>query len=173
MADVGRRTARLAPLLERLSTASDSLLELRPAVESGSPWPLSNSIGVEPEAHWGPPEVLAHVAEMLPFWLGEIERVIAGADEPVPFGRVATDQLRIGVIERDRSLPPRELFDRVASDVARYRRRLGELDDAAVGKRGLHPTRGELTIAEILERFATSHLEEHVEQLRETLARSR
>jgi hypothetical protein len=110
---------------------------------------------------------------MLPFWLGEIERVIAGADEPVPFGRVATDQLRIGVIERDRSLPPRELFDRVASDVARYRRRLGELDDAAVGKRGLHPTRGELTIADILERFATSHLEEHVEQLRETLARSR
>ena len=160
MADVGRRTERLAPLLERLSTASDSLLELRPAVESGSPWPLSKSIGVEPVAHWGPPEVLAHVAEMLPFWLGEIERVIAGADEPVPFGRVATDQLRIGVIERDRSLPPRELFDRVASDVGRYRRRLGELDHAAVGKRGLHaiPTRAERGIERISEKGAGGFL---------------
>jgi hypothetical protein len=171
VAEVGRRSEQLASLVERLSAASESLLHLRPAVEAGSPWPLSDSIGVEPEAHWGPPEVLAHVAEMLPFWLGEIERIVASGDEPVPFGRVATDALRIGVIDRDRTLPPRELFDRIASDVARYRRRVGELDNLAM-RRGVHPTRGEMTIAEVLERFATDHLEEHVEQLRDALAAS-
>src|SRR5439155_25801432 len=169
VADVGRRTERLAPLLERLSTASDSLLELRPAVESGSPWPLSTSIGVEPEAHWGPPEVLAHVAEMLPFWLGEIERVLAGSPEPVPFGRVASNEIRVAVIERDRTVPARELLDRIAPDIARYRRRLTHLSEAELSRRGLHPTRGDLAIPAILERFVTGHLEDHVEQLRASL----
>ncbi len=65
------------------------------------------------EARWGPGEVLAHLAEMAQYWLGEIERVLDGDPEPVPFGRIATDPVRIGVVERDRSLPPRELYDRI------------------------------------------------------------
>ena len=36
-------------------------------------------------------ELLAHVAEMLPYWLGEVERILAGPPEPVPFGRVGSD----------------------------------------------------------------------------------
>jgi hypothetical protein len=173
MTDVRRHAESVGSLVERLAVAGSSLARLQPAVEAGAPWPLSEAIGVEAEAHWGPPEVLAHVAEMLPFWLGEIERVRAGSPEPVPFGRVAADSLRIGVIDRDRSLPPGELFDRIASDVARYQRRLPTLGELEAGRHGLHPTRGELTIAEILERFVTAHLEEHVEQLQDLLDTTR
>ena len=63
-------------------------------------------IGTGPEASWGPREVLAHVEEMLPFWLGEMERVIDGdGSAAVPFGRTADDAIRLGIIDRDRSLP--------------------------------------------------------------------
>jgi DinB superfamily len=157
-------------LVARLETASKRLAALRPAVEAGAPWPLSANFGTEPEASWGPPETLAHVAEMLPFWLGEIERVVDGTAEPVPFGRVATDQLRLLVLERDRSLPPRELFERIAAGTDRVARRLETLTARDALKRGVHPVRGELTVEALAERFIVSHLEEHAEQLATVLA---
>ena len=152
-------------LVPRLEAASKRLAALRPAVEAGAPWPLSDNFGTEPEASWGPPETLAHVAEMLPFWLGEIERVVDGTGEPVPFGRVATDQLRLLVLERDRSLPPRELFDRIATGTDRVAGRLKALTARDTSRRGVHPRRGEMRVQEIADRFVVSHLEEHAEQL--------
>ena len=166
-------TAPLEPLLDRLRAARAAYAELRPRLEDGAPWPLATHFGVEPEAAWGPPEVLAHVTEMLPFWLGEIERVLDGDPEPVPFGRVATDTLRIGVIGRDRTLPLRELLARLDVGVERYLGRLPELDAAASGRRGLHPTLGELTVAAMLERFVVGHLEDHVRQLHAVLDAAR
>jgi hypothetical protein len=154
-----------ADLVPRLEAASKRLAALRPAVEAGAPWPLSDNFGTEPEASWGPPETLAHVAEMLPFWLGEIERVVDGTGEPVPFGRIATDQLRLLVLERDRSLPPRELFDRIATGTDRVARRLKALTARDTSRLGVHPRRGEMTVQEIADRFIVSHLEEHAEQL--------
>ena len=84
---------------------------------------------------------------MAQYWLGEIERVLAGEPEPVPFGRIATDPVRIGVVGRDRSLPPRELYDRIDDALTRFDRRWRTLTPADLARRGLHPTRGELTVA--------------------------
>jgi hypothetical protein len=159
-----------AALLSRLRRAVGELVALAPAVDAGAPWPLSDSFGIEPEAHWGPPEVLAHLAEMTPYWTGEIERVLDGPDDPVPFGRVASNELRVAIIERDRSLPARELLSRIESDAERLARRLEALDERLTSRRGLHPTRGTLTVAQIADTFVVSHLEEHVVQLREVLA---
>lgn len=158
-----------AELADRLEVALASMTHLRPAVATGHPWRLSDAFGTEPEARWGPPEVLAHVAEMLPFWLGEIERILDGSPEPVPFGRVAGDTVRIGVIGRDRSLPPRELDARIDAGVERFARRLRSLSPADAARRGLHPTLGEMTVAALAERFVVGHLEEHVRQLSEVL----
>jgi hypothetical protein len=159
----------LADQLERLRRTRRALRDLRPAVMAGEPWPLAERFGTEPEARWGPPEVLAHVAEMLPFWLGELERILAAPVEPAPFGRVATDELRIATIERDRTLPARELFDRIDSTIDRLERRLPELNAAEAGRLGIHSTRGEMTLAETTERFVVGHLEEHAAQLRDAL----
>jgi len=159
----------LSRLADRLRAAVADLHDLLPVVEAGAPWPVSERFGTEPEASWGPPETLAHVAEMLPFWIGEMERVLAGAVEPVPFGRVASDALRIGLIERDRTLPPRELFGRIQVAAERLAGRIGELDGGQASRRGSHPRLGELTVAVIVERFAAAHLEEHVVQLRQAL----
>jgi hypothetical protein len=166
-------TVRSQPFLTQLARLRQSqhrLHELRPGVEAGEPWPLAERFGTEPEARWGPPEVLAHVAEMLPFWLGEIERILASSIEAAPFGRVATDAIRIGVIERDRTLPARELFDRIDATIARLERRLSQLTEAEAARRGIHATRGEMTLTELLEQFVVGHLEDHAAQLEDALA---
>lgn len=163
-------TAIVKELVDRLERAGRALEALRPAVEAGEPWPLSEAYGVEPESSWGPKEVLAHVAEMLPFWLGQFETIIASGPETVPFGRVSTDPERIARIGRDRNLGARELFDRIAAGVATVVARFGTLtpDDAAT--LGRHPRLGEMTLGEAAERFVVGHVEEHVEQFREVLA---
>jgi hypothetical protein len=160
--------------IARLEDAAANLMALRDEVEAGAPWPLADVWGVEPEASWGPPELLAHADDYLRYWMGEIERVLAGdASQPVPFGRVASDTLRLGVIGRDRSLPLRELFARIEADAARVANRLGQLSEADAARIGLHPTRGEMTIREMTEPFLVGHTEGHVTQLREILAAAR
>ncbi len=159
-----------AALSGRLRETAEAFLALRPAALAGEPWPLAVDFGAGPEAAWGPPEVLAHVTEMLPYWLGEIERILARSPDPVPFGRVATDEVRVAIIGRDRTVPLRELFDRVEADVARYGHRLDALSAADLARRGLHPARGSMTVEAILERMVVEHVEEHTVQLRELLA---
>src|SRR5690349_23538227 len=110
----------------RLAASRAAFAALAPRIRAGEPWPLAEHFGTEPEASWGPREVLAHVTEMLPFWLGEYERVVeAGraAGDGQPFGRVAANELRIGIIERDRTLPLRELADRIDTGIDRWLRR--------------------------------------------------
>ena len=144
--------------------AAAAITGLGPAIEAGRPWPLSTHFGVEPEASWGPLETLAHVAEMIPYWLGQME-LILDADEPLEFGRVQSDAVRIGLIERDRILPPRELLARIAADAGRVAARLGELSGADGDRIGLHPTLGEISVGGIAERFIAGHLEDHVRQV--------
>jgi hypothetical protein len=158
----------------RLETAVAAIVAMRPDIEAGAPWPLAEVYGPEPEASWGPPELLAHVEEYLRYWMGEIERVLA-ADEgsPAAFGRVASDGIRLGVIGRDRTLPFRELFARIEADSSRVAKRLAELDDDQAERRGVHPARGEMTVREMTEPFLVGHTEGHVTQLREILGASR
>jgi hypothetical protein len=149
-----------AALRSRLRATADTFLALRPAVLAGEPWPLATDFGHGPEAAWGPPEVMAHLTEMLPYWLGEVERILAGWPTPVPFGRVATDELRIAIIGRDRTVP----------DAARYERRLVELGTGDLARKGLHPARGSISVQTVLDLIVVEHLEEHCAQLRELLA---
>ena len=155
-------------LLERLQQGIDGLDSTRASVEAGAPWPLAAVFDTSEEASWGPPEILSHLAEMATFWLGEIERVVAGdGPAPVPFGRVATDSLRLGIIERDRSLPACELYDRTISGLRRLERRWPTLTESDLAHVGLHPRLGEMTVESIADRFIVSHLTEHVAQLRD------
>jgi hypothetical protein len=158
--------------LDRLAAVRRSYADLAPRVVSGEPWPLATAFGTEPEAAWGPRELLAHVAEMLPYWLGELERVVDGDPGalPVPFGRVVDDVVRIGSIERDRTLPLRVLFGRVDLGLRAWADRLGSLTGDERGRIGRHPKLGEMPASAIPERFIVGHAEDHVTQLEQILA---
>ena len=160
-------------LSDRLAAGAAGIEALRPGVVSGEPWPLSDAYGAEPESDWGPKEVLAHVGEMLPYWLGQVEAILVAppANGAPPFGRVATDETRIARIGEDRRLPGAELLDRIGASAAAVRERMAELTPAELDRSGVHPRLGEMTVPAIFERFMVSHLEEHVRQLSEVLAR--
>ena len=152
------------------------MTQLAPAVAAGEPWPLTASYGPGPESEWGPREVLAHAGEMIPYWLGEIERIVdagidaagvqAGAAAPA-FGRVEDDPIRVQIIGRDRTFPGRELLGRIHVEARRTAARFRELDGAESAYFGRHVTRGDLSIADIAERLLVGHLEGHVGQLRD------
>lgn len=162
--------AELPSGLDRLADARAALAALRPRIADGAPWALAEAFGTEPEASWGPREVLAHLTEMLPFWLGELERVVDGdGTAPVPFGRIADDASRIGLIERDRTLPLRVLFDRVDAGLWAWMVRLPTLSAADLERIGLHPRIGEMAVGRMGERFILGHTEEHIAQLESIL----
>jgi hypothetical protein len=157
---------------DRLAASRRAMDELGAAIVAREPWALSDAYGAEPESSWGPREVLAHVAEMLPYWLGQMDALVAapGQGEAPAFGRVATDTARIERIGRDRELPIRELHARIDAGLSDVLSRLGELTPEDRGRRGIHPRLGEMTVDGIVDRFIVGHLEEHVRQLDDILA---
>ncbi len=162
MEDLGRR----------LAIAGADIQSLRPELVAGEPWPLSATYQHVPEAEWGPREVLSHIEEMLDYWIAELRRVVAGDGErPVAFGRIATDDARLARIDAGRQKSAGELADDVAAGVTEASRFVSGLSAADLDRAGSHPTRGELTVADSIERFLCSHLEEHVAQLRRILDR--
>jgi hypothetical protein len=153
--------ATLYAQVERMRTARDNLVRARSRVDLSAPPPEA----LPRHRDWVAREVLAHIDEMLPYWLGEIERVLAGPLEPVPFGRTPTDLVRTLTVDRDRTLPIPELYARLDNSLERVLRRLLELDERQVARRGLHKQRGEMTIRQIVEVMLADHIEEHCRQL--------
>ena len=153
--------ATLHAYTERMRTARDNLVRMRSRVEMGPPPPDD----LPRRRDLVDMEILAHIDEMLPYWLGEIERVLAGPTEPVPFGRNPNDLIRLMTIDRDRTLPVGELYVRLDAGLDRVVRRLLDLDDRQCARRGLHGGRGEMTVQQIVEVMLAWHIEEHCEQL--------
>jgi hypothetical protein len=127
--------------------------------------------GADPETgeQWDRGQVLAHVAEILPYWCQQVELVVARGDG-VPFGRVKTDAERIAAIERDREVDTLELLRRMDHGVQGALALLSRLDEPALRRTGTHERIGEMTAAAIFDRFLVDHLEEHAEQLEQGAA---
>jgi hypothetical protein len=157
--------ATLYPEVARLRVARDRLVRLRAKVEMSPPAPVD----LPRSREWVARETLAHVDEMLPYWLGEIERILAAPMEPVPFGRAPSDLIRLLTIDRDRSLPVSELYFRLDFHLERVVRRLLELDDRQCARRGSHKIKGDMTIKQIADEMLAGHIEEHCNQMAASL----
>jgi hypothetical protein len=120
---------------------------------------------------WEERQVWAHLAEFIPYWLGEAALVIErGMTEPAAFGRTKSDPGRLSAIERDRRSDRAALWNRVAGDIAGLRAFLVGLDAGAWDARGRHPTMGEMSLSQIVDEFLVGHLEQHAVQLEELLS---
>lgn len=150
-------------LLARLAVAEGRL-----AAFAESPPPGLTDPDPATGEQWDAGQAWAHVAEFVPYWQTEMQRVVAAAEqgaEPLPFGRTTSDEGRVGAIEAGRHEPPAQQMARLAGALARIRTWLLGLSDAEWSARGLHARLGEMTVAQIAERFVVAHLEEHAEQL--------
>ena len=154
-ADVEALLARLADAERRL--AEHAVAPLPPGLTDPDP---------STDEQWEAGQVWAHLAEFPGYWLAQAERVIAlPTNEPVPFGRVKTDAGRLEAIERDRHTDPAALLERVRSSLAGVNEAARAWPADAWRRHGAHPTRGVMTVRQIVERFIVQHLEEHAEQL--------
>ena len=124
---------------------------LRPAVEAGAPVAarralrhrargvLGTARGPRPRRRDAP--VLARRARA--------DRGRPAAGSPVPFGRIATDPVRLGIIERDRSLPPASCSTGSIAPARASWRSLGRWPTTERDRVGLHPRLGEMTVARV------------------------
>jgi hypothetical protein len=115
---------------------------------------------------WEAAQVWAHMAEFVAYWQAQLEKVIDSyAGTPVPFGRLKDDAGRIQGIEDGRSVPIGELMQRVHQEIEVVRDYLPTLTDEQWQAVGMHPRRGEMQPAQMVEVFMLDHLEEHADQL--------
>lgn len=154
------------------SPAPDRLEELRRRVAEhatrNQPAGLTEPDPDTPEERWDAGQVWAHMAEFVGYWHAQLESVVRLYDgAPVPFGRVKTDAGRIHAIEIGRHRQVRDLAAEVDRELESLRRYLATLDEAGWESRGLHQTRGVMDVGQIVERFVSNHLDEHIAQLDE------
>ena len=115
---------------------------------------------------WEAGEMWAHLAEFIPYWIGEAERVLAeDSGDPVPFGRARANPERVAAIERDRHRGTTALWHDVREDLSDLRAFLGDITERGWRVRGLHPTQGVMPVSQIVEEMLIGHLEEHAGQL--------
>jgi DinB family protein len=148
------RVDAVADRLEKLASASPPTAMTDADPPTGERW------------EWG--QVWAHVAEFTAYWTNQIRRALdSPGDEPAPFGRVKTDPVRLGAIERDRATPVGELWERTIAHLQDTRRLLADMTAQDWQRRGAHSTLGIMSMSRIVDGFIVSHLEEHAEQLEE------
>jgi hypothetical protein len=118
---------------------------------------------------WDAGQPWAHIAAFVPYWQGAVERGVTAAQRgvggPIPFGRTSADPVRVEAIESGRNEPPMAQMARLGESLTALRTSLVGLSPAAWSARGVHSRLGEMTVAQIVERFVVGHLEEHADQL--------
>jgi uncharacterized damage-inducible protein DinB len=123
----------------------------------------------EPAAgQWPVMSTLAHVAEILPYWAHQAEKI---ARQPgAPFGRTHADADRIAAIEQHSRDSLEAIVAHIHAALDESVRTLRSLPDDAWTTAGQHPTRGLMTAEEVIDRFLLNHVEEHTAQISATLA---
>jgi hypothetical protein len=153
---------RARPLLIRLEAVLRRLADL---ADQPAPAGLTDpDPGTDERWEWG--QVWGHVAEFPGYWVGVLRRILAvKSDDPPAFGRVKSDPARIAAIERDRTVPARDLMDRVRLQAADLRDLITQMSPEDWSRAVSHPTLGILGMDRVMEEFLVGHLESHAEQL--------
>ena len=144
----------------------DVTVRLRGLSERGSQPGALTSPDPPTGERWEAGQVWAHVAEFIPYWVGEVAIVVAhGSTEPAAFGRTKADPERNAAIERERHSDRLALWQRIAADIAGLRILLVDLAPTAWEARGGHSTMGVIDLRGIVDEFLVGHLEQHAAQL--------
>ncbi len=117
---------------------------------------------------WTIMQNLAHVVEFMPYWAGEIEKLVA---EPgSTFGRTHEDVGRLqGISEHEMDSLSR-IKAALPGSYAKLDEVLGKLKDSDLDLTGKHVRYGEKTIEWLIEHLITDHLNGHVEQIQKNLS---
>jgi histidinol-phosphate aminotransferase len=157
----GARAAQVQSVVDRCDAADARLVAHAGAPHAGLTDPDPG--GTE---QWDADQVWAHLAEIGGYWRGELARVVdAGQTDPVPFGRVKTNDARIAAIEMGRHRPVDDNLADARGALAELRAYIAGLSEEDWCRVGRHQTLGDMTIERQLEEFHIGHVEQHLAQL--------
>ncbi|HEY6285339.1 MAG TPA: DinB family protein [Ktedonobacteraceae bacterium] len=116
------------------------------------------------ESEWTIMQNLSHIVEFMPYWAGEIEKLVAepGRD----FGRTPQDVGRLQGISEHEKDSLKGIKAALPGSYARLDEALGSLKDSDLELTGKHVRYGEKTLDWFLEDVVTNHLSGHVEQIK-------
>jgi uncharacterized damage-inducible protein DinB len=117
---------------------------------------------------WSALQVLGHMAEMIPYWLGHCRALIA-AHEPPRFGRTLDAPERLAAVAPETLKQPEALVGLLEAEIQAAAKTLRQLTPAERRKAGIHVKRGRMNVDEILEQLVVAHAEDHLEQVRKAL----
>lgn len=119
---------------------------------------------------WSVVQILGHMVEMIPYWLGHFRALIAATGDPPVFGRGHDSPERLAGVERGFKGDPKELVGLLNSEGKAAARAIRDMSATERSKKGVHIKLGEMTVADSVERFIVAHAETHLEQIRATLS---
>ena len=131
---------------------------------------VASRLGTAPgKDEWSAMQTLGHMTEMIPYWLSHCRVLIAATGEAPTFGRTPGSPERLDGVARGAAAQPDELLGQLRDEVRAAAGAIRKLSPVERGKRGVHPGRGEMTVAEVLESFIVGHAEEHLAQVQAAL----
>lgn len=110
---------------------------------------------------WDRYNILGHVAEVLPFWVAQLEVALQGQ----PFGRLPGSTDRQQAVEQGREVGETALRERIDSGFETLQRFLDRLEPSDLDRVITMHGRGEQTLGWAMENLLVGHAEEHCDQL--------
>jgi DinB superfamily len=149
--------------IARLSAGEETLRSVAPRLEKV----LTRADPATAE-RWTGAQVLAHVAELLPYWLGEAERMCKQPEDD-PVGRTKKDGKRLDAVAAGRDRAVDDVLGEAFAALGEAKETLRALTPAELECTARHLVRGPMTAGELIETFVVEHLEEHVDQVLQAL----
>ena len=123
---------------------------------------------VPAENEWTIMQNLAHIVEIMPYWAGEIEKLVATPGRN--FGRTAQDERRLAAINERGTDSLEQIKAVLPGSYARLDEVLSSLRDSDLELTGQHIRYGEKPVGWLVEEYVTGHVSGHLEQIKECLA---
>ncbi len=120
------------------------------------------------EADWSATQILGHMVEMIPFWLGECRRLIDAA-EPPRLGRELDQPERLAGVEHGAHGDVEELLRQWQANVATAAETVRSMSPAERAKTGTHLRRGAMSVADVVSLLIVAHAEDHLKQMHAAL----
>ena len=148
---------------QRLERASDQMAGLlrRPEVAE-----RVRSAGPD---EWSAVQVIGHVIELLPYWMGQMQVLVSAEGAPPAFGRSLDAPERLEGVAHGAASDPEALLQQMADAVSAAAAGMRAMTTEQRAKKGVHNRRGEATVAEFIEALVVAHVEEHVAQIKQAL----
>ncbi|MFI8492827.1 DinB family protein [Peribacillus butanolivorans] len=124
------------------------------------------------EEEWSIMQILSHIAEAIPYWLGELETVVATPGSK--WGRGLQDPARLAAVTDTEKLSVDEVLKQVDELKYKVESGLGKLDEETLSKESPHRNFakfGNKPVSYIVDHFIDDHVSGHYDQIKRNLSK--